>query len=108
MTRTIMTSHRSPTRRPLTMRLFASIAAAALVAQPIAAQTVADEGMPDAGLNIPANSQLFGNGDSNVYRPTATVNGEIITATDVEQRIAIVRIANNGNLPAEEMQRLRL
>ncbi|MFM6853827.1 MAG: peptidylprolyl isomerase [Sphingopyxis sp.] len=90
------------------MRLFASIAAAALVAQPIAAQTVADEGMPDAGLNIPANSQLFGNGDSNVYRPTATVNGEIITATDVEQRIAIVRIANNGNLPAEEMQRLRL
>ena len=90
------------------MRACASLSALSLIVQPALAQTVSDESVPEAGLNIPANAQLFGNTDPNVYRPTATVNGEIITATDVEQRIALVRIANNGNLPAEEMQRLRL
>ena len=94
------------------MRLLGSIAAtaaaSALVAQPVMAQTVSDDSVPAAGLNIPANAQLFGNSDPNVYRATATVNGQIITATDVDQRLALVRIANQGQIPAEEVQRLRL
>ncbi len=42
------------------------------------------------------------------HRPSATVNGEIITATDIEQRMALIRIANSdAALPPEELQRLR-
>ena len=88
---------------------FASLfATAALIASGATAQTVSDGNVPIAGLNIPANAQVFGNADPNVYRPTATVNGEIITETDVEQRVALIRLANNGNIPAEELPRLRL
>jgi peptidyl-prolyl cis-trans isomerase SurA len=91
------------------MRSVASLTLAAMIAQPVMAQTVSDAGAtPEAGLNIPANTQLFGDPTSNVYRPTATVNGEIITATDVEQRLGLIRIANGGNIPAEELPRLRL
>lgn len=72
------------------------------------AQTVSDESVPEAPLNIPGNVQLFGEAPSNVYRPSATVNGEIITGTDIEQRLALVKLANrNVELSAEELQRLR-
>ena len=112
MTRTIMTSLRSSALstllRSLPARTMTSVAVVALLAGPVSAQTVADTGVPDAELNIPSDAQIFGNANSNVYRPSATVNGEIITATDVEQRIALVRIANNGQLPDTELQRVRL
>jgi peptidyl-prolyl cis-trans isomerase SurA len=95
--------------RSTSARLALIAASFAMIGGPSSAQTVSDDGAaPTAGLNIPANATIFGNGDPNVYRPTASVNGEIITATDVEQRIAIVRLANNGQIPAEELPRLRL
>nr|WP_234715543.1 peptidylprolyl isomerase [Sphingopyxis macrogoltabida] len=72
------------------------------------AQTVADQEVPTTSLNIPGNVQIFGDAKPNVYRPSATVNGEIITSTDIEQRMALIRIANNNlELPPEELQRLR-
>lgn len=84
------------------------MAVAAVGVTPVLAQTVADDDVPTTSLNIPGNVQLFGNANPNVYRPSATVNGEIITATDIEQRMALIRIANNDlELPPEELQRLR-
>ena len=84
------------------------IASAAVIATPVVAQTVPDNEVPTTSLNIPGNVQLYGDAKPNVYRPSATVNGEIITATDIEQRMALIRIANNNvNLPPEEEQRLR-
>ena len=84
------------------------IAVAAVGMTPVLAQTVSDDEVPTTSLNIPGNVQLFGDAKSNVYRPSATVNGEIITATDIEQRMALIRIANNDvALPPEELQRLR-
>jgi peptidyl-prolyl cis-trans isomerase SurA len=75
---------------------------------PVLAQTVADNDVPTTSLNIPGNVQIFGDAKNNVYRPSATVNGEIITATDIEQRMALIKIANNDAvLPPEELQRLR-
>ena len=59
-------------------------------------------------LNIPDNVKLFGNPDPNVRRPTAVVNGEIITGTDVEQRLALILAANDNKPSAEELQRLKL
>lgn len=86
-----------------------AVATAAIGLSPVLAQTVQDQAdVPNTGLDIPANAVLFGNANPNVYRPTATVNGEIITATDVEQRIALVRIANQGAIPDSEMAQLRL
>ncbi|WP_052072069.1 peptidylprolyl isomerase [Sphingopyxis sp. MWB1] len=77
-------------------------------AAPVVAQTVSDDEVPTTSLNIPGNVQLFGQQKANVYRPSAKVNGEIITATDIEQRMALIRIANGDvELPPEEAQRLR-
>lgn len=87
--------------------MFGLIAAAA-VAVPVLAQTVTDDQVPTTSLDVPSDVQLYGDSNPNVYRPSATVNGEIITATDIEQRMALIRIANNDvELPPEEVQRLR-
>ncbi len=78
------------------------------VASATSAQIVGDTSNPIDGLNIPETAQIFGEGDANTYRPTATVNGQIITETDVDQRIALIRIANRGELPEDQMQQLRI
>ena len=81
--------------------LAGSLAAATAIAQ------TADSS-PSTNLNIPANPQFFGNADPNVRKATAIVNGDVITGTDVDQRLALVLLANGGSkLPPEEMQRLR-
>ncbi len=74
------------------------------------AQTVRDDAsVPSAPLNVPTNPQFFGKMEPNVYKATARVNGEVITATDVDQRLALVMLANQGsNVPDEEKQRLRV
>ncbi len=71
------------------------------------AQTVSDPRDATGGLDIPANVQLFGGGEANVFRPSARVNDEIITITDVEQRIALVRLANRGVIPADQLEAVR-
>ncbi|UNK78757.1 peptidylprolyl isomerase [Sphingopyxis granuli] len=84
------------------------LAVAAAGMTPVLAQTVSDDETPTTSLNIPGNVQLYGDAKPNVYRPSATVNGEIITSTDIEQRLALIRIANSDMvLPPEEEQRLR-
>jgi peptidyl-prolyl cis-trans isomerase SurA len=62
----------------------------------------------DNGLNIPADVIVFGKNDPSLRKPTAIVNGSIITRTDVEQRLALIVSANNGKIPPEEMERLRM
>ena len=42
-----------------------------------------------------------------VVKATAIVNGEIITQTDIDQRLALMAIANGGKIPADEIDRLR-
>lgn len=84
------------------------IAVTSVGAAPVLAQTIRDDDVPTTSLNIPGNVQIYGDAKANVYRPSATVNGEIITATDIAQRMALIRIANNNvELPPEEEQRLR-
>ncbi|MFB0613145.1 peptidylprolyl isomerase [Aurantiacibacter poecillastricola] len=46
--------------------------------------------------------------DPNVRRATARVNGNIITGTDVDHRVALILSAQEGQIPEEEIQRLRL
>lgn len=104
----------------LTALALAGLAAAAapLVGTMASAQTLLqgklDEGddtpsVPAASaLNLPANPTIFGKADPHVRRPTAIVNGEIVTGTDVEQRLALIVNANGGKVGPEELERLRL
>lgn len=85
-----------------------STAAAVIALTPASSQTVADEAQPEAALDIPGGGQLLAKpSDPNVRKATAIVNGEIITGTDVDQRLALIVIANEGQLPPEEMARFR-
>lgn len=59
-------------------------------------------------LNIPDDVTLFGKADPNVRKATAVVNGEIVTGTDVDQRLALIITANGGQVGDEEKERLRL
>lgn len=73
------------------------------------AQTIANTGaVPDTGLNLPTTLTTFGKVDPHIRKATAIVNGEIITGTDVDQRLALIVLANNGKVEAEERERLRL
>ncbi|WP_373488616.1 peptidylprolyl isomerase [Blastomonas sp.] len=75
---------------------------------PASAQTVDDNTVPEAGLNVPEGLTIFGEQDPNVRRATAIVNGEIITGTDVDQRVALILAANEAPVSEEEEGRLRL
>lgn len=87
--------------------------AAALAAVPAGvslAQTIAAENpdMPQASISVPSNVTMFGKNDPNLRRATAVVNGDIITGTDVDQRLALILAANDNKVSEEEKQRLRL
>lgn len=74
------------------------------------AQTVSDGGAvpTTAGLDIPANLQIFGKTDPNIRKPTAIVNNTVITGTDVDQRLALIASANGIQVKGDEADRLRL
>jgi peptidyl-prolyl cis-trans isomerase SurA len=57
-------------------------------------------------LRLPENPQVFGNAMPSVVKATAIVNGDVITQTDIEQRLALLAISNGGQIPPEERQRL--
>ena len=95
------------------MKLFTRLAlvtgvAAITALTPASSQTVADESLTQATLDIPGGGQLLAKpNDPNVRRATAVVNGEIITGTDVDHRLALIVAANNDQLPPEEVERFR-
>jgi len=90
--------------------MLATLGAQSLVAVPVNAQTVPDDRLeaPSAALDLPKDLTMFGKSDPNVRKATAIVNGAVITQTDVEQRLALVVLANGGKVPEEELERLRL
>lgn len=63
---------------------------------------------PAEAFNFPERIEMLGNTDPNNRRATARVNGNIITGTDVEHRLALLLDANEGKVPPDEIQRLRL
>ena len=65
-------------------------------------------GQSTTGLNLPSNPRFIGSGDPNTRTATAIVNGDVITQTDIEQRMALILLANReATITPEEMQRLR-
>ncbi|HVL29184.1 MAG TPA: SurA N-terminal domain-containing protein, partial [Sphingomicrobium sp.] len=60
-----------------------------------------------SALKLPENPMVFGSNLPPVVKATAIVNGEVITQTDIDQRLALMAIANGGRIPADEIDRLR-
>ena len=85
--------------------------ATAAIALAITTGATAQEAPPATNsasvLNLPANPTLFGNGMPSVIKATAIVNGEVITQTDIDQRLALLAIASGGQIPSDEVERLR-
>jgi peptidyl-prolyl cis-trans isomerase SurA len=74
-----------------------------------AGTTPAPETTSTTGLDLPKDITVFGSFDPKVRKATAIVNGDIITDTDVDQRLALVLLANEGApIADEERDRLRL
>jgi peptidyl-prolyl cis-trans isomerase SurA len=63
---------------------------------------------PAAALNLPKTITTIGKVEPQVRKATAIVNGDVITGTDVDHRLALVVLANGGRVPAEERERLRV
>jgi peptidyl-prolyl cis-trans isomerase SurA len=98
--------------KPLVARLAAPLAlAATLAGGPAGAQQVASAQTASqrqaSALQLP-DLTVYGTVDPNVRKATAIVNGDIITDTDVDHRLALVLIANGGRISAEERDVLRL
>ncbi len=71
-------------------------------------QEAAEAGGPgNDPFNLPDTVTLFGKNTPNLRRATAIVNGDIITGTDVDQRLALVLAANGGKISDEERTQLR-
>jgi len=67
-----------------------------------------DESLDTAhSLRLPQNPQVFGSAIPSVVKATAIVNGDVITQTDVDQRLAWLAIANGNDVPQDEVERLR-
>jgi peptidyl-prolyl cis-trans isomerase SurA len=69
---------------------------------PIAAVAQSD------GFNFPTDINFLRQPDPNMRRATARVNGNIITGTDVDHRVALIVASNDTQIPPDEMQALRL
>ena len=72
-----------------------------------AAQDAGPQVNSAATLKLPENPQLFGNALPQVIKAMVIVNGEVITQTDIDQRLALMSIANNQPIPANEIDQLR-
>ena len=88
--------------------------AAMALATTALAQSASDGGDQQAGtvnstaaLRLPSNPELFGTRLPTEVRATAIVNGTVITQTDIDQRLALLAMANGGQIPADQMQALR-
>lgn len=78
-----------------------------VLAAAVAAQEQAPEVNTAATLKLPENPQVFGAPLPQVIKARVIINGEVITQTDVDQRLALLAIANDTPIPAEEVDRLR-
>ena len=58
-------------------------------------------------LNLPENPEVFGSRMPPIIKATAIVNGDVITQTDVDQRMALLAIANGTDIPADQVDALR-
>jgi peptidyl-prolyl cis-trans isomerase SurA len=97
----------APRTRPAPQPAHVAASAAPAAAAPATAQPPAAGTSSTAGLDLPSNPNFLGDTNTSVRKATAIVNGTVITGTDVDHRLALIVLANGGQVAPEEMQRLR-
>ena len=102
-----MKSGRTVKHLSISLGLALAATGAGLAAQAVAPADAAPPVNSTATLNLPQNPQLFGTTMPSVIKATAIVNGDVITQTDIDQRLALLAIANGGEIPANEIEGLR-
>jgi len=80
----------------------------AMTATPASLQ--AQDAAPTAGFSAAdiAEMRIIGDIDPTLRKAQAIVNGEVITDTDIDQRVNLVIAANGGKVADDERSRLRL
>jgi len=71
------------------------------------AQSAPEAVPPNRPLNLPENPQLFGSSLPSVVKATAIVNGEIITQSDIGQRLALLALSTGGRIPENQLDEIR-
>jgi peptidyl-prolyl cis-trans isomerase SurA len=82
-------------------------AAIVLIAPVLSMVAAAQSGAPAGQLDIPENIHFVGKQDPAIRKATAIVNGEVITGSDVDQRVALALANNNQQLSADDLERVR-
>ena len=82
-------------------------AATSAVAQQAADAPAQQTPSTTQSLALPQNPQIFGTAMPSVVKATAIVNGDVITQTDVDQRLALLIISNSSQISPDEIERLR-
>jgi len=81
------------------------------VATATIAQTASDQATDSpntaSSLHLPQNPQVFGTPLPSIVKATAIVNGMPITQTDIDQRLALLAMSNNTEIPANQLAQLR-
>jgi peptidyl-prolyl cis-trans isomerase SurA len=103
----VVASRINQTRALLAAAALIGLAASSAIAQGQTAAPEAAQPNSTHSLQLPQNPQIFGTAMPSVIKATAIVNGDVITQTDVDQRLALLALANGEKIPEEEMQRLR-
>jgi peptidyl-prolyl cis-trans isomerase SurA len=85
-----------------------AMASAAPAQQAENAAGAVDASAADDPFNLPDNVVMLTANDPNSRKATAVVNGQVITGTDVDQRLALVLAANDQEMAPEELKRLRM
>ncbi len=83
-----------------------ALAALGLATSPIA--LAAQNAASTNPLGLPDEVTILSEDDPNVRKATAIVNGQVITGTDVDQRVALVVSSSRNQISAEDLQRLRM
>lgn len=86
----------------------AHAALAPLIAAALSFGGVARAQEASGALNLPDNPQFFAKEDPNNRKAKVVINGEVITGTDVDQRVALIVAASGNKISPEELQRLKL
>jgi peptidyl-prolyl cis-trans isomerase SurA len=86
----------------------ALLALAAMITMPLGAPAQAQVAGRSFNANDLPDLLVLGAVDPTLRKAQAIVNGEVITDTDIDQRLALVVAANSGNIDEAERQRLRL
>lgn len=90
----------------ISLRLVSVLTATSLLAAPTV--SFAQASAPGRGIELPSDINLLVDNDPNVRTATAVVNGQVITRTDVDQRMALITSASDNQFAEAELRRLRM